>query len=288
LKPFTYFTPSDCDEAVRLLDQFSPGARLIAGGQTLLLAMKTRSERPRVLVSLAGISDLSVVGTDVSGQLVVGATTTYAALTHAKFSGWHREISAMAGNLADRPVRTMGTIGGALCSGDPSYDMPTLVMGVGARLEILSPAGVRTLTPEEFFGIDGGITIASNEILTSIRFPSKDVFTAVVFEKFRQRTFDAAVVSALCATRIDSDGAVAEARITIGAATPTPTQAIMSARELIGVPVADIDPAAVAVAVSQEVLGDPSADSDLVQYQRELIKALTRKALLRALTTSRS
>ena len=288
MKPFTYLTPSDPYEAVRLLDEYGPGARIIAGGQTLLLAMKDRSERPPVLVSLAGISDLSAVGTDVSGQLVVGATTTYAALTHAAFSGWHREISAMAGNLADRPVRTMGTIGGALCSGDPRYDMPTLVIGVGAQLETLSPSGVRTLAPEEFFGADGAATIASNEILASIRFPSANAFTAVVFEKFRQRTFDAALVSALCATRLDGDGAVAELRITVGAATPVPTRAVESARGLIGRPAADIDPAAVAVAVSDEVLGESGADSDLVQYQRELIKALTRKALSRALTTSRS
>ena len=288
MKPFTFFTPKDSDEAVRLLDQYSPGARIIAGGQTLLLAMKTRSERPPVLVSLAGISNLSGAAIDVSGQLVVGATTTYAALTHAGFSGWHREISAMAGNLADRPVRTMGTIGGALCSGDPCFDMPTLVMGVGAQIETLSPTGVRTLTPEEFFGVDGGITIASNEILTSIRFPSADVFTAVVFEKFRQRTFDTAVVSALCATRLDTDGAVAEMRLTIGAATPTPTRAINSARELIGRPAADIDPVAVGVAVAHEVLGEPGTDSDTVQYKRELIKALTRKALSRALTITRS
>jgi carbon-monoxide dehydrogenase medium subunit len=286
VKAFTYLTPRGTAEAAGLLDTHGPGARVIAGGQTLLLAMKERAERPSVLVSLAGIPELSGVRATDARELVVGATTTYAELTRAGFSGWHKEISAIAGNLADRPVRTMGTIGGALCAADPRFDMPTLITGVGAKLELAAPSGVRTLTPEEFFRPDGGTTIASNEILAAIRFPATEKFTSVVFEKFRQRTFDAALASVLCAVRVE-DGTVTEVRITAGATTPVPVSAERSARRLTGSSPAEVDVDAVANSVVAEVLGGRGG-SALVQYQSELVKALTRKALLSALTTARS
>ncbi len=178
--------------------------------------MKTRTARPAALVSLAGVAGLSGARLADSGELLVGATTTYAALTRAPLTGWHTEIAAIAGNLADRPVRTMGTIGGALCAADPRYDMLTLVTGTGARLEVLSPSGLRTLSPEQFFDSGGGTTLAPDEILATIRFPAADAFSRVVFEKFRQRTFDAALASVLCAATPDT------VRITVGAVRPVP------------------------------------------------------------------
>lgn len=268
MKAFSYLTPGTAAEAVGLLGQHGPQAQVIAGGQTLLLAMKTRTARPAVLVSLAGVDGLSGVWLADTGELVVGATTTYAALTRAPLTGWHTEIAAIAGNLADRPVRTMGTIGGALCAAEPRYDMLPLVAGTGARLEVLASAGVRTLAPEEFFAPGGGTTLAPGEILAAIRFPAADAFTRVAFEKFRQRTFDAALASVLCAVRTDAAGR-AEARIAVGAVRPVP---VLASADV------DADPEAEAARVAAEVLGTDGG-TELVQYQRELVRALTARTL---------
>ena len=274
MKAFSYLTPATAAEAVGLLGQHGPQAQVIAGGQSLLLAMKTRTARPAVLVSLAGVADLCGVRVDGSGELVVGATTTYAALTRAALTGWHTEIAAIAGNLADRPVRTMGTIGGALCAGEARYDMLPLVTGTGARLEVLAPSGVRTLTAEEFFAPGGGTTLAPDEILAAIRFPAADAFTRVVFEKFRQRTFDAALASVLCA-------AVARAGWDRPARCGSPS--VPSARfPSWPARAADADPDAVAAQVAAEVLGEDGG-TPLVQYQRELVRALTARTLRTAL-----
>jgi carbon-monoxide dehydrogenase medium subunit len=273
VKAFSYLTPATAAEAVALLGQHGLQAQVIAGGQSLLLAMKTRTARPAVLVSLAGVADLGGVRLDGSGELVVGATTTYAALTRAPLTGWHTEIAAIAGNLADRPVRTMGTIGGALCAGEARYDMLPLVTGTGARLEVLAPSGVRTLTSEEFFDPGGGTTLAPDEILATIRFPAADAFTRVAFEKFRQRTFDAALASVLCAAVAAPDGTVGSVRIAVGAVRPVPVLASAAA---------DADPDAVAAQVAAGVLGEDGG-TPLVQYQRELVRALTARALRTAL-----
>jgi carbon-monoxide dehydrogenase medium subunit len=237
-------------------------------------------------VSLAGIAGLSGVRLAASGELVIGATTTYAALTRAPLSGWHVQIAAMAGNLADRPVRTMGTIGGALCAADPRYDMLPLISGAGARLEVLSPSGVRTLTPEEFFVPGGGTSLGPDEILAAIRFPPAAAFSGFVFEKFRQRTFDAALASVLCAVRTDA-GHLADIRIAVGAVCPVPVLARELAAELSGCAVTEVDPAAAAVQVAASVLGDDGG-TPLVQYQRELVRTLASRALSTALADGRS
>jgi carbon-monoxide dehydrogenase medium subunit len=279
VKAFSYLTPGSAAEAVALLAQHGPRAQVIAGGQSLLLAMKTRTARPAVLVSLGDVDSLSGVRLADSGELVVGATTTYAMLTRARLTGWHTEIAAIAGNLADRPVRTMGTIGGALCAADARFDMLTLVTGTGARLEVLGPSGVRNLAPDEFFASGGGTTLARDEILASIRFPAAGHFTRVSFGKFRQRTFDAALASVLCAVRPASDAQPRAVQITVGAVRPIPilAQAGTGAGDGAG-------PDAVAAQVAADVLG-PDGGPPLVQYQRELVRTLTARTLRAVLTS---
>lgn len=281
MKAFSFLTPADTHEAVALLDQHAPDARVIAGGQSLLLAMKDRSQRPGVLVSIAALDDLNGISIDDNGHLVVGAATTYARLTGANLSGWHAEITAMAGNLADRPVRTMGTIGGALCAAESRFDMPALVLGADATLMVASTAGTQPVAAQDFFRTDGGTSLAPNEILTAIRFPAVDRWSGVAFEKFRQRTFDAALASALCAVRVE-DGVVAEARIAIGATTPVPRVCSESVGALTGIAPAEADAEELAHAVADEVLPNPTGD--LMRYRHELIVSLTRRALSRALT----
>jgi carbon-monoxide dehydrogenase medium subunit len=165
--------------------------------------------------------------------------------------------------------------------------MLTLVTGVGARLQVLSSDGVSVLDADGFFSVDGGIRLGAAEILTAVRFPGVAAFDAVVFEKFRQRTFDAAVASVLCAVRSGPDGTLADLRLTVGAATPVPVQAVQTCAALLGRPAAGVDVAAVAAAVVEESLVG-RGDSPSARYARELVSALTRRALTRALSTPRS
>lgn len=284
MRPFTFLAPTEVHEAVALLGEHGPTARLIAGGQSLLLAMKERTATPSVLVSLSGVAGLSGISTGDGGELTVGTTTTYAVLADAALPGWQAEISRMAGDLADRPVRTMGTIGGAVCAADPRFDMPVLVMGTGAHLEILGAAGARTIDPSDFFLAGGGTCLAPDEVLTAIHFPAPDRYPGVAFEKFRQRQFDAATASVLCALTHGPDGRIGAARIAVGAVTPTPrlctatTEALLSGAEPSAL---DIDE--VGAAVAAEVL--PDTDTDTARYHGELVRALTRRALARALST---
>ena len=103
MRQFRYLTPATAQQASGLLREHAPQASAIAGGQSLLLAMKDRTARPQVLVSLAGIGELSGIRTSDTGELVVGATPTYAALAKAQRPGWPGVIPRIAGDLPPRP-----------------------------------------------------------------------------------------------------------------------------------------------------------------------------------------
>jgi aerobic carbon-monoxide dehydrogenase medium subunit len=288
VKPFTFHQPSTVSEAVGLLAQHGRDARPLAGGQSLMLEMKERKARPAVLVSLSGLAELKGWTYAASGELEVGATTTYAQLIAAQgLRGWHPVVSAVAGDLADRPVRTMGTIGGSLCQADPRFDMPVLVVGTGAVADTVSPSGVRTRDAAELFAEGGGSALAPEELLTRIRFPEPDGWTGVAFEKFRIRQFDSALASVLCALSVGPDGRVTAGRLTVGAVRPNPFLVGDAAQLLTGLSRSD-DPVAAVTAVVDEVLPPSTVTTHLQRYQRELVPALVRHAVARAFEQSGS
>ncbi len=287
MKPFTFLQPSTVAEAVGLLAKYGPPARPLAGGQSLLLELKERTACPAVLVSLAGVAELVGWHYTESGELEVGPTTSYAALLGAELRGWHREIAAVAGNLADRPVRTMGTIGGALCQADPRFDIPTLVVGVDASVVTVSTTGSRRRPAAELFGTAGGSALEPAELLTGISFPAESKWSAVAFEKYRIRIFDAALVSVVCALSVGTSGQVTGARLTVGAVAPGPLTAPEAAGLLVGRTAGDAT-ADVGQALTDDVLPAAHAVTQLRRYQRELIPVLARRAIARAFEQSGS
>jgi carbon-monoxide dehydrogenase medium subunit len=283
MKPFSYLEPTGVDDAIRMLGEHAAHAKLLAGGQSLLLELKDRSARPGYLVSLARIGELHGWHIADDGALTIGAGTTYSALSRTKFEAWQGEINAVAGNLACRSVRSMATIGGAAAQADPRYDVPTLLVGLDATMTIASSEGKRTIPATTFFKRTGGTCLAPYDILTEVTFPALSRFTAVAFEKFRIRVFDAAIVSVVAAVKVEPSGTIAAARITIGAVDKSPSLALQCAETLVGQKTSAIDLAALGDAVAEEVLPASTATTRNRQYQRELVRSLTAKSVDRVL-----
>gem|GEM_PF-3721143 len=285
MTPFTYFQPAGLEEAFCLVAEHGPGTRLMAGGQSLLLALKERLARPPAVVSLSRIPELSAISYAQDGSLEVGAATTYLQLQSAVFTGWHRQIGAIAGNLADRSVRSMGTIGGGACQADPRYDVPTLLVASGARMVIGSIDGMRSIEAAAFFSPAGGTTLGPRDILCRIVFPPAGAFASFGFDKFRFRVFDAAVVNAALAVTTDGAGRITIARLVFGGIAACPSVADAAGARLCGVqrsemaslPVADI-----AAQASEEVLPIATATTRHRQFQSELIKTITAGLLTQA------
>ena len=282
MTPFIALQPTTLADAVRHLAEHGPQTKVMAGGQSLLLALKERIVRPAYVLSLASLPGLNGLEFASDGRLEVGAACTYARLAKAGLPGWHAEIGHACGNLADRSTRNMGTIGGGACEANARYDVPTLLVATDATLSLASATATRSLAAADFFNPAGGTHLGRDEILTGISFPPAQAFGFMGFDKFRTRVFDAALVNVCCSLAQAADGTVTAARIAVGGVALAPLLATAAAGRLVGAGSQGWDHASVAAAVSEEVLPLAQATTRRRQFQSELIKSLVLALLQRA------
>ncbi len=281
MTPFSYHRPDSLDAAAAALAAGGPGAKILAGGQSLLLALKEREARPSQLVSLGSLGELRGTRMAADGGLEIGPATTYAALAKTVLPGWQQEIVTVAGNLADRSVRNIGTIGGGVCQADPRYDMPVLLSAADACFTLVSTRGKRVLGTDAFFNKAGGTHIAADEILSAITLPPLSQWSVLIFEKFRFRTFEAAVGTVALAVRFDDTVKIAEARLSVGVVAKAPSLATKAMQSMTGTAPAELPIDEIAAAASEEVLPLASALTMQQKYQSELTISLVKRALRR-------
>jgi carbon-monoxide dehydrogenase medium subunit len=171
LREVEYARPSSVDEAIRLLAAHE-GARALAGGQTLVNVMKARAASPDVLVDLNRLEELRAI--TVSGDtLRLGAMATYTQLLASSEVDVSRPILAeVAAQIADVQVRNRGTIGGNVCSNDPTNHLPPLLVALGASMTIRGEGGERTVPAEEFFLGVYMTVVGEGELLLSVSVPA--------------------------------------------------------------------------------------------------------------------
>src|SRR5438876_1673748 len=150
LREVEYVRPQTVDDAVRLLSE-QEGARPLAGGQTLINVMKARAASPDVLVDLQDLGQLRGIAETGQGGLEIGAMTTYAQLMSDDAAGARTILGEVAGMIADVQVRNRGTIGGNVCSNDPTNHFPPLLVAMDASFTIVGSGGERTVPADEFF-----------------------------------------------------------------------------------------------------------------------------------------
>ena len=176
MQAFDYSTPSSLADARAAA---AAGAKLVAGGQSLLAAMKLGLQAPGALADLSGLADLR--GISVAGGVVkIGAMTPHAAVAaSAEVRAAIPALAALAGNIGDRQVRNRGTIGGSLANADPAACYPAAVLGLGATVH----TDRRSIAADDFFTGLYGTALAEDEVITAVSFP---VPQAAGWQKFKQ------------------------------------------------------------------------------------------------------
>jgi aerobic carbon-monoxide dehydrogenase medium subunit len=173
LREVEYARPSGIDQALRLLSE-SDGARALAGGQTLINVMKARAASPDVLVDLADLAELRRIGRGADGSLEIGATATLAEIVRSADVADARPILAeVASQIADVQVRNRGTIGGNVCSNDPTNHFPPVLVALGATMHVVGAQGERAVPAEDFFLGVYMTAVATGELLRSITLSSR-------------------------------------------------------------------------------------------------------------------
>jgi carbon-monoxide dehydrogenase medium subunit len=180
LREVAYARPSSLAEALDLLAA-DDGARALAGGQTLINVMKARAGSPDTLVDLAAIDDLKGIELGTDGTLEIGAMTTYTEIIASSEARARPILGEVCAKIADVQVRNRGTIGGNVCTNDPTNHLPPLLAALDAEFAIADAAGERTVSAEEFFVGVYMTAVATGELLTRIRIPAgrNDGFAAV-------------------------------------------------------------------------------------------------------------
>src|SRR3989442_12243105 len=150
LREVEYARPASVQEALRLLGA-NDGARALAGGQTLINLMKARAASPDVLIDLADIGELRGIELGADGTLELGAMTTYTDIINSAEARARPILGEVCNQIADVQVRNRGTIGGNVCSNDPTNHLPPLLVAIGATMTIVRQDGERSVPAAEFF-----------------------------------------------------------------------------------------------------------------------------------------
>ncbi len=183
---FEYFAPSSLNEALGLLQEHGDDAKILAGGHSLLPAMKLRLAEPAVIVDMTRINGLKGIS-ESGGKLVIGAMTTHyelesSAIVHQKVP----LLAQTAAEIGDVQVRNKGTIGGSLVQADPAADWPPTILALDADIKIVGPGGERVVKARDFYQGLYTTVLEPGEILTEIHVPIPGANTKGTYLKLHQ------------------------------------------------------------------------------------------------------
>ena len=276
---FEYERATTLEGALESLREHGPGARVIAGGHSLLPMMKLRLANPDYLVDINDLAELSYIREE-QGEIRIGAMVRHAELLRAHLLAERFPVFRDAEQvIADPIVRNRGTIGGSLCQADAAEDLSAVCTAVKARVVIRGAEGDRVVGMDEFHVGPYMTAVGSGEMLTEIRIPLS-AGAGSAHEKVERRAGDWAIAAASAALWI-RDGVVADAGIALSAVGLT-TVHVRRAEELLTgkAPAAELFAEAAKIA-SEDC--SPTADGrGPVDYKRHLAGVLTQRALRRA------
>jgi carbon-monoxide dehydrogenase medium subunit len=279
---FEYFAPATVDEALGLLREHDD-AKVLAGGQSLMPALRLRLAAPEVIVDIRKIDDLQGVRDD-GDALVIGAMTPHSTVQSDPLVGEHAKLIALAtATVGDPQIRHRGTFGGSLAHADPAADLPAVAVALDAEFVIAGADGRRTVPAAEFFQGVFSTALGEDELLVEVRVPKYTGWGAH-YEKFNRVAQGWSIVSVAAAVRLDG-GSIAEARVGLGNMGATPVRATAVEAALVGQPAtADaVRDAAARAADGTSPVSDINGDEE---YRRHLAAVLTRRAVLAAAGTA--
>ncbi len=230
---FAYRRASSVAEAIAILQEDS-GAKLLAGGHSLLPLMKMRLANPATLVDISGVKELRGIQR-VGDEMVIGALTTHAEVAKHPLIRTHLPaLAEAAARIGDLQVRNRGTIGGNLAHADPSSDLPAVAIAYDARLTVMGPAGRDVLAAEDFFLGPMVTALPDGQVISSVAVPIPASNTRSAYVKCPHPASGYAVVGVAAAVAVSADGTVEHARISVTGAADCAYRARQVEEALVG------------------------------------------------------
>ncbi|MET0409707.1 MAG: xanthine dehydrogenase family protein subunit M [Polyangiaceae bacterium] len=274
---FDYHKPRTLDEAITLLREMGGAAKVLAGGQSLIPAMRFRLAQPEVLIDINGLTQLEYVE-ERGNYLAIGALTREHSLEdNALIKERYPLLLDTAKVIADPIVRNRATVGGNLAHADPANDHPATMLAYGAEVVAKGPVGERVIPIDSFFTGLFENALKAGEILIEVRIPRPAPRSGGAYLKLERKVGDYAV--AAVAVQLTLDGEVVKsARIGLTNVSSTPMRAKKAEAELIGKPLLDAVLEAAGRAAALEC--EPSSDlRGSEAYKRDMTRVLLKRAV---------
>lgn len=280
---FDYFAPRRLGEAVSLLRRYGKKAALLAGGTDLMLRVERRAVTPGAVVDLKQISDLKGIRTSRNG-LRIGALTLMEEIASAPaVQKRYGLLANAAGVVGSIQTRNRATLGGNLCNASPAADTPPALIAMAGLVRIAGGKRPREVPIENFFQGPGKTCLQAGELVKEIFIPSPPRRSAGSFQRSTRTAMDIALVNCAVFLSLDSRGEIIkDIRVALGAVAPTPLR-VESAEEALRGKKGDgndIEQAVERAVASASPIDDVRASA---HYRREMVRVLTRRAVLEAL-----
>jgi aerobic carbon-monoxide dehydrogenase medium subunit len=280
LESVAYTRPGSIDEALAELAA-NEGAALLAGGQSLLNVLKNRVASVEVLVDISRLEELRRIDLGADGALEIGACVTYDELDRSPdVRAGHSVLADVAGHIEDQQIRNRGTIGGNCCLGDPTNNLPPILIALGAAMNVQGPSGTRAVAAEDFFHAFFSTAVEQGELLRSISVPAIGAGAGVGYVSLAVGGDAKAIVRS--AAWVRANGTIEDARVALAVVGPRPIRHAGMEARLRGSPATPEALAAAAEAIGDDIepVGDAHASAE---YRRAMARVVARRAVAEAI-----
>jgi carbon-monoxide dehydrogenase medium subunit len=283
-----YEAPETIADVLSLLQRYGDEAKLVAGGQSLMVFLRRGLIVPEVLIGLKRVQELRRSSFSETDGMQIGAMVTQAEIERSDVIREHyTALSEAAAVVASVQVRNQGTLGGNLCHADPTADPPAVLIALGATIEITAPDGSRSVPAEAFFQDYMEVDLRDGEVVTRIMLPPPAPSSGSAYLKHRVRQVDTAIAGAATWVRLNDAGShIRDARIGLSGVGTTPLRAGEAEGALRDAPISDELLARAAEAAAADC--DPLDDTEGSEwYRREMVRTLVRRSLAISLARAR-
>jgi aerobic carbon-monoxide dehydrogenase medium subunit len=289
MKPsaFSYHAPRTAADAVGLLGELGDGAKVLAGGQSLIPLLALRLAAFDHLIDIGRIEDLKGVERH-NGALRIGAGTTEARVGSSPEVAGAVPLLARATPLIGHfQIRNRGTLGGAIAHADPAAEYPAVALALDATMEVLSPRGRRSIAAAEFFDGTWSTSLEADELLVGVTFPVWTGRCGFAIEELARRAGDFAIAGAAVAVEIDGDDRAARCSIGLFGLGPTPERAAEAEQSVTGAALTEIVPGDLGRLAVQGLDAVPSDLHGSAEYRRRVGAAMVARAWTSAVAEAR-
>ena len=281
---FDYHKASSVAEAVGLLKEHGMDAKILAGGHSLIPAMKLRLNQPGILIDISGIADLSGIKDD-GRKLIIGANTTHGTIAKsADVASGAPILAETAGVIGDVQIRNKGTIGGSIAHADPAADWPAALIASNASIEVMGGGGNRTIAASDFFTGIYDTALEDGEVIVAIHVPKTPGTSGSAYAKFFQPASRFAIVGCAAILEMKDSYCVSASVAFTGVADAAFLDEKVSAA-LAGQTLNDetIKAASAMEADGADILGDHFASAE---YRQHLAKVFAERAIRAAMANA--